>query len=378
MLIERKLASIQKILKIEPIEGANNIELATILGWECIVKIGEFKVGDLCIYFEIDSRVPDHPIFEYMRPRKFHVKTIRMLKKVYSQGMALPFNILANFDSNYHLNFYKEDDDVTNIIGVTLYIRNNEDEGEFGYKENMVLKYLLRNKYFNKMFFSIVPPRTKSCFPNFIPQTDLYRLSSHPRLLKTYNSKEFDVTEKLDGKSATFFYNHALSGKKFGFMKYDITEGFGVCSKSVRRIYNDNSAYWEISELYSLDYKLRQFYKEYNINLAIQGEIIGVGIEKNRYHLKTKEFYVFKIFDIDKQVAIVGKDLQKICKILSLKQVPVIMTIKILDFTVKDFIAFSKFNSYINNKVVAEGIVCCNDTVSFKVINPAYLLQHDI
>ena len=54
----RKLASIQKIIKIEPIPGADRIEKATILGWECVVQKGQFKPGDHCIYFEIDSIVP--------------------------------------------------------------------------------------------------------------------------------------------------------------------------------------------------------------------------------------------------------------------------------------------------------------------------------
>ncbi len=57
----RQLASIQKILKLEPIEGADAIVCATVLGWQLVVKKDEFKVGELCVYVEIDSILPDKP-----------------------------------------------------------------------------------------------------------------------------------------------------------------------------------------------------------------------------------------------------------------------------------------------------------------------------
>ena len=73
----RKLASVQKIKAIAPIEGADAIEKIEVLGWELVAKKGDFKVGDLCVYVEIDSILPDRPEFEFMRPRKFRVKTIK-------------------------------------------------------------------------------------------------------------------------------------------------------------------------------------------------------------------------------------------------------------------------------------------------------------
>ena len=55
----RKLASIQKIKALKPIEGADAIEKATVLGWQLVVKKGEFNVGDMAVYCEIDSLMPD-------------------------------------------------------------------------------------------------------------------------------------------------------------------------------------------------------------------------------------------------------------------------------------------------------------------------------
>lgn len=85
----RTLASIQRIFEIVPIEGADRIELAKVLGWQVVVKKGQFKPGDLCVYIEIDSIVPDKSCFEFMRDRKFHVKTIK-LRGTLSQGLIMP------------------------------------------------------------------------------------------------------------------------------------------------------------------------------------------------------------------------------------------------------------------------------------------------
>jgi RNA ligase (TIGR02306 family) len=92
----RKLASIQKIVDIRPIDGADKIEVAQVLGWEVVVaKKDEFKVGDLVIYIEIDSIVPDKSEFDFLRDRKFRVRTIKLRKQV-SQGLILPLSILPS------------------------------------------------------------------------------------------------------------------------------------------------------------------------------------------------------------------------------------------------------------------------------------------
>lgn len=89
----RKLASIQVITDLSPIEGADRIETAQILGWQCVVKRGEFKVGDSVVYFEVDSVLPERNEFEFLRERKFRIKTIK-LKKQISQGLVMPLSIL--------------------------------------------------------------------------------------------------------------------------------------------------------------------------------------------------------------------------------------------------------------------------------------------
>ena len=83
----RQLASIQRILKLEPIEGADAIEKATIEGWVCVVKKGDFKVGDMCCYCEIDSIMPDRPEYEFLKPRNMRIRTIKLRGQI-SQGTA--------------------------------------------------------------------------------------------------------------------------------------------------------------------------------------------------------------------------------------------------------------------------------------------------
>ena len=109
----RKLASIQKIKSLEPIAGADAIEKATVLGWQLVVKKGEFNIGDLCVYCEIDSLLPDRPEFEFLKPRGMRIRTVRLRGQI-SQGICFPLNVLPEgFD-------IQENTDVTETLGITL------------------------------------------------------------------------------------------------------------------------------------------------------------------------------------------------------------------------------------------------------------------
>lgn len=89
----RKLASIQRITALEPIPEKDKIELATVLGWRVIVQKGLYDVGDLCVYCEPDSVMPEKPEFEFLRPKKFKIKVMKMAG-VYSSGICFPVDIL--------------------------------------------------------------------------------------------------------------------------------------------------------------------------------------------------------------------------------------------------------------------------------------------
>ncbi|MBQ9247308.1 MAG: hypothetical protein IJ171_01830, partial [Ruminococcus sp.] len=114
-MAERALAHVEQIVDIQPIPDADKIEVATVLGWKVVIaKADGFKVGDKVVYIEIDSKVPDRPEFEFLRDRKFRVKTIK-LRGQYSQGLIVPLSILGS--GNYNVG-----DNVTDKLGITYYV----------------------------------------------------------------------------------------------------------------------------------------------------------------------------------------------------------------------------------------------------------------
>lgn len=145
----RKLASIQTITSLTPIPGADAIECARILGWDVVVKKGDFQVGDPCVYVEIDSILPDKPEFEFMKPRGMRVRTVRLRGQV-SQGIAFPLTILGGATP-------ETDADVTETVGIIKY-------------EPVVPTYL--------------SGEAKGPFPQFIPKTDETRVQILQRLLE--------------------------------------------------------------------------------------------------------------------------------------------------------------------------------------------------
>lgn len=118
----RKLASIQRIWKIEPIEGADRIELAHVLGWQCVVNKGQFQPMDIAVYFEIDSFLPVRDVFEFMRSSSykktdimgegFRLRTMRFRGQI-SQGLLLPVSQFPEIPKNADVG-----DDVTELLGV--------------------------------------------------------------------------------------------------------------------------------------------------------------------------------------------------------------------------------------------------------------------
>jgi len=105
--MERSLAHIEEIVSLTPIEGADRIETAMILGWYVVVKKGEFSVGDKVVYIEVDSMLPETEWSEFMRERKFRVKTIKLRKQI-SEGIVFPLSILPKKG-------YRTGQDVTEI-----------------------------------------------------------------------------------------------------------------------------------------------------------------------------------------------------------------------------------------------------------------------
>jgi RNA ligase (TIGR02306 family) len=123
--MERKLASIQVIRDIRPIEGADAIELAIINNWQVVVakNVGH-QIGDHVVYCEIDSFLPIQEEFEFLRKSSykkmadregFRLKTIKLRGQV-SQGLILPMSVFGDFGWTAY-----EGLDVTERLGIIKY-----------------------------------------------------------------------------------------------------------------------------------------------------------------------------------------------------------------------------------------------------------------
>jgi len=359
----RQLATIQEVRNVRDIFGTDRIQSCNIKGWSLVVKKDEFNDGDKCVYVEIDSILPDKPEFEFMRAHKFIVKTVKMRGKV-SQGICFPLSILP-------AGKYEIGDDVTSIIGITKYYPEGEDDESIvsGVRKNKFLRFI------DSVVYTFLPyKKVSTALPNFMLKTDIERLQNIPDVLQKCNGVVFHVTEKLDGKSATFFADRMP--RRLGiFDNFDI----GVCSKSCRLPRSYKSEYWSMYKKYNIKKMLKCIANEMNVDVVvIQGEIVGQKIQGNKYMLDGREFNVFNIIaDGEKMPTNVVRDL---CEMFGVNHVPILSMDFKLPPTVEEMIEYSKGESVYRKGVIREGIVVRNyeEDISFKVINPDFLLKNDL
>lgn len=331
--MERKLASIRVIKDIKPIENADAIEVATVDGWHCVVKKDEFKVGEKVIYCEVDCLMPHTDArFEFLRPRGFRIRTIKLRGQV-SQGLVLPLSYLPEDD-------YNLGDDVTELLGIVKY--------------EPPIPAQLRGTI-------------KGNFPTeLLSKSDEIRVQNLQELLTKYKGIKVSMKEKLDGSSLTAIY-------------HDNT--FRVCSRNLELLETDDNAYWKTARSEGIEDKL----KSVGRNIAIQGEMIGFGIQGNKYALKSTECWVFNVVDIDTRRYYSNTEVVEFCKTYGFKCVPDLGECDLVD-DIDALVEMAKGNSVLNPKVNREGIVFRPVTpihdpdfgwVSFKAINPSFLLKYE-
>ena len=370
--VTRKLASIQKISELRPIEGADRIEVAMMegLGWECVVKKDELKVGDTVVYFEVDSILPEKPEYEFLRERKFRIKTIKLKKQV-SQGLIVPRQIAIPGYVAYLVGT-----DVTELLGVKKHDPQGQEEQSLASEstKTRMPKFLMNMFWFRWIYFKL-NPKTKGCWPSWIQKTDEDRIQVCLKTLMNHYNEPWYITEKMDGSSATYF---TYFRKKWGF-KF---KQFGVASRNIW-LKTSKGRYGLVADKYKLEDKLT---KDSEL-LIVQGEMCGPGIQKNKYGFEDLNFFVFNIIkngnrlDLDDMVEWSLKN--------DLTPVPMVNPLFFpskeigLDKSTADIIHYlvnlSKGNS-IYGKTQREGIVVRlrdDPSISFKVINPEFLLKND-
>lgn len=369
---KRKLATIQEIIDIKPIPNADSIEVATVMGWKIVVKKDEFKVGDKCIYVEIDSVLPEKDWSEFLRNSNFRIKTIRLRGQV-SQGICFPLNILENYG-----NIFKEWNEIN---GTYNYIFSHKDndyiQGCLYLEDDVNLTELLEiKKYIPKTFGDggFMSGKSAGNFPSFIPKTDETRIQNLKSLIEQYEGIEIYTTEKIDGCSATYFLRDSE---------------FGVCSRNRMVKDDDTNVYWKMARQYNIENIL----KGYGKNIAIQGEIIGPKIQGNKLALNEIELRIFDIFDIDKYEYYDYYSANTFISNNNLVRVPHIDDNLELTSDIDAFVEYATRKSRINPDVWVEGIVIRSKTnldseeylmrkmntnrISLKVINPEFLLKYD-
>ena len=357
----RKLASVQKVLSVSPIDNAQNIEKIVVLGWELVAKKGEFKPGDLVVYVEIDSVLPERPEFEFMRERKFRVRTIKLRGQV-SQGICFPLSILPPSG-----NLLKEGADVTDMVGVKKYDPQADAE-----KIVTERRQLIHNKRMDKFFmrykwyrhFTIQPKRLP--FPAWIKKTDEDRIQLFPNICQDYADVVFRATEKVDGQSATYFI---IRNRKRMF--WQSRYSFGVCSRNFQLLRPDDSTYWTIAKQLDIKRKMIDYANKHpEINeMVIQGEIVGQKVQGNKYGLDGLTFFIFNSF-INGQYSSKSPVFDDTFHVKYLGNWT-------LPETIPEAVEWAKGKSVLAD-VPREGVVLRtpDGSLSFKIINPDFLLKY--
>ena len=294
---QRELCYVVKVTDITPIEGADRVELAHINGWQVMVKKGEYKVGDLAVYFEIDSKLPETEPFEFMSKYKYRVKTQKFIKgSVLSQGLIMTPVELGLKD-------VKEGDFLTDKLGVTYY----EAEDNIRKADNKKLAELKADKFMEKWArehkflskFSFIREWRRKKFlkkyfakqkktgdwPFWVTKTDEERIQNLPALFID-NHKRYFVTEKIDGTSTTFTMAQAPKKKRHAIV-CSRNVVFNTPEKEKQNYYKDTdgNVYVEMFEKYDINKVLNYILDEHPDYefITIQGETYGGTIQKRKY-----------------------------------------------------------------------------------------------
>ena len=342
----RKLATIQTIKEILPIEGADAIEIAVVNGWSVVVaKNANHKVGDKVIYCEIDSFLPTEPEFEFLRKSSykklsdgtegFRLRTIKLRGQI-SQGLIIS---LSNAKQIVQRNLNIDDPDWT--------------EGENVSEKLGIIKY-------EPPVPASLEGIAKGLFPPFIPKTDEERIQNLSETYFTFkeNPVSYYVTEKLDGSSATYYYRNGE---------------FGVCSRNLELIETDDNTFWKVARILDLENKL----KSLNFNASLQGELVGEGIQGNPYKILGQKVFFFNVYNIDEGHYLDFDRFTEIIASLELSTVPILETNFKLPNTIEEILSYSENKSFLNKSFDREGVVIrsVDRKVSFKAISNRFLLN---
>jgi RNA ligase (TIGR02306 family) len=344
----RKMATIRKIDSLRPIEGADAIECAIVGGWTVVVKKGEYTAGDLAVYCEIDSFIPNAIAPFLTKPENYpkvfegvegeRLRTMKLRGQL-SQGLLLPLSTVYALPPTTGVDIVGND--VSEPLGIVKY---------------------------EAPIPAALAGEVKGMFPTVIPKTDQERVQNLKYELSEWLAEDelhWEVTEKLEGSSMTV---------------YCIDGEVGVCSRNLDLKRFEENSLWRAAIKYDLEEKL----KIGGRNLAVQGELVGNGIQGNIYQMRDQDFLVYDIYDIDAGRYFTPAERKAFVAVFGLNHCPVLAysarltdTLGLTDMT--QVLKFAEGKSVMGLVgCEREGLVfkCHEKSVSFKAISNKYLLKH--
>ena len=415
----RKLASIVEIESCDPIPDTERLSVATMKGkgWKVVTGRDEFHSGDLAVYFEIDSYLPiDDERYAFLKDRclkrfvsksgnvlreGIRIKTIK-LRGVISQGLLMPLSAFVGKEILIKNHLAKPEDVVAEdgkpvsqeeladvYISTLYYLKDITEEGgvptikevEVGVDSD--LTELLHVEHYDEVKESLQPQMgcaisadALSNFPSaFVPKTDEERIQNLGDWFETMKGRKWQVTVKADGTSCTIAFSP----------KIDFDNPQIVCSRNLRlksvTAAGEVPVYWQVAEKYNILEKLSEALVG-GMEYALQGEVVGPGIQKDRNKESEYMFKCFRIYDIANQKFLNPNETVAFCKEFDIPHVEVLKT----DFpffdeitTMEDALKFAEGKTKEGNE--REGIVCktCDDGpyASFKIVSNKYLMKQE-
>lgn len=396
---ERELSYLVKIDSIEPIDGKDRVECARVGGWTIMVKKGQFNPGDIGIYFEIDSKVPDEEPFKFLESKHYKVKT-QKYGDFYSQGLLMH---PADFGWEIKDDIIIDDDNVNHCLEdeskfLTRKLKIKYSVNEDNYRKSrsvdkytrmiqrnhelfthMPYKWLIKREWGKKLLFKFYGRVSdKWGWPEWVKKTDEERVENMSWILT--DKEPWVATEKIDGTSTTF----TMKRGKFGKYEYFVCSR-NVCfdtpeKKNMDLKYFDSNVYLEMSEKYHMEEKLSQIldgYPQFDW-ITIQAETYGKGVQKNTYGLDERRIAAFNLVTSDRGRWGSG-EMKAFLDKYAIPAVPILSYYYELPDTIDELRKFVRSEkSKINNKL-KEGVVfrSLDGTQSFKCVDPEYLSKYN-
>lgn len=410
---ERILAKVVEVDDVIPHSNADSLELAIIGGWQCCVKKEEFKKGEKAVYFEIDSMLPvEDPLFSFLQARGSlkevdgkqysRIRTIKLRKEL-SQGLLIP--LPEQFSKA------KVGDDLTKKLGVIKF-----EKPEAGVTVAAIAKPKgFMDNLINKIIGKTPTPMKE--WPQFIQKTDQERVQNKTVAYADAVEKgeEFEITYKLDGSSWTGFLvkqgdklRSGVCSRNYELQSQDIILSkkqkyrlwLGEFLQFNRRILKNrtlrmpelkhkievgSSNFVTMFNFYNVDQVLRDYYEKTGKLIALQGEMIGPGIQKNFEGNKALDLYIYNVYLINDTKNILSKpgyvlpeEARKIVESLGMNYVPILTYGNLLP-TVKECLDQAEGPAAFKTGKYREGLVYKSLTrdFSFKAISNSYLLKNE-